>query len=296
MKFIFSLFITSLFFFGCAPQQTPSQVKKSSSSATIIGGSLVAATDSIASHVVLVHDMKGDYVCTGTLIAKNVVLTAAHCLSKKHLQFEIIFSRQGYQAMDQHDPLNIRKATQVVVHKDYEYNENLAPEADQSDLGLIYFAGTLPAGYSPVPMMLDPKILTKGSKVILAGYGVSHVTSTEVKYKKSKKFQNKIKSGEIVCDDSLKDQDGDPLCMEVYMSSNGELMKTQAQVKYLSFSEFVLDEQKTGTCEGDSGGPVFIESQGQIYLVGLTSRGDLLCNYEGVYTYLPSFSDWLTTH
>jgi secreted trypsin-like serine protease len=127
----------------------------------------------------------------------------------------------------------------------------------------------------------------------MAGYGVTSMSASDIKYKKSKKFQDAIKDGLILCDDDVTDSDGDPSCIIVSDSGGGVLMKTQAPVKTVFEHEFMLDESKNGTCEGDSGGPVFVEENGVQYLVGITSRGNLLCNSEGIYTAIPSFIEFI---
>lgn len=297
MKFTFFYLLSiALTVLSCSPQIKTSEEIKSSNTAQIIQGSVVTANDPIAAHIVLVHDLKKDYVCTGTLIGKNTVLTAAHCLSRKYNQFEVIFSRSGYKTMDARDMTKIRKVTKVAVHDDYEYDENIAPESNQADIGLVYFEGTLPAGYSIANVSTDASLLKKGQTVIMAGYGVSKLSYDEIKYKPSQRFKDKVKNGDVICNHNSYDADGDPFCIEISQENDGELRKTQTQIKYLSATEFILDEKKTGTCSGDSGGPVFIEKAGKLQLIGITSRGDLLCDSDGVYTAVPSYTDWILTH
>ncbi len=58
-------------------------------------------------------------------------------------------------------------------------------------------------------------------------------------------------------------------------------------------SEFKTDETRAGSCSGDSGGPAFIEQNGQLLLAGLTSRGDGPCRRLGIYTMVDYFSLWI---
>lgn len=262
------------------------------SQSQIINGSAVEQTDQIASHTVFINNARDGYVCTGTIIGKNLVVTAAHCLNPKHNQYEIIFGLNGYDIMDQEDRTSIRQAQKVVVHEDYKEDE----EANQNDIGLIYFKGELPEGYSPAEVFLNEDPVKKDSEIILAGYGVTKVTVVDVKYKKSKKFQEEIQNGNVICDFDVLDSSNLPTCFELDMSGDGELRKTTAPVAYKSESEFVLNETNSGSCSGDSGGPAYIQTEGRLYLVGITSRGNLSCDSRGVYTSISAHIDWLLTH
>lgn len=293
-------FLTGIAFLclsACSQNALNDQITYSTPDTTskIINGTAVEASDTIASHVVIVFDKKDGYLCSGTIIDKNIILTAAHCLSRSHKQFEVVFSRSIKDLDDRNEEV-IRPASHVVVNEKYGRDGKSQSDEDRSDIGLVYFEGDLPTGYTPAEVMFKDEFLKKGTPVIMAGYGVTQVIWADIKYKRAEKFIDKIKNGEVFCDFEVLDAEGDPTCIELSMSGDGELRKTQTTIKYFSQSEFVLDEKTTGTCEGDSGGPVFIEKEGKLYLVGLTSRGDLLCDGEGVYTSIPSFIDWILTH
>jgi secreted trypsin-like serine protease len=293
--FAFS-FLCLLISLGCQKRSDSSQKiarANQDKKSNIINGAFVSDNDLISKHVVLIHNVQEDYVCSGTIIMENLILSAAHCISKPHQTYRIFFSTDAYYLMDHPEKEFIRKASKAVIHDQYITDYSKQPEMNQSDIALFYFEGGLPEGYEPVEVLFDQTELKKNTKIILAGYGVDDVTGFEISYKKSKKFQDKIDSGEVVCDFSFSNE---PTCLEITMSGDGFLRKTETEIKYTSESEFFLDEKKTGTCSGDSGGPAFIEKDGVLYLAGVTSRGDLLCNDTGIYTMVPYHLDWILGH
>ncbi len=297
MKFSIFLFAITVPFLSCQNNIKPTnKISSTTNKNLIINGTVVKEDSEIAKHVVLIHNVTQDYVCSGTLIMNDLVVTAAHCLTDPQDAYHIIFNVNGYEIIDHMDPLYFRKSSRVIIHPDYVLDINKQPLTDQSDIGLIYFEGNLPEGYSPVDVLYDQIDLKKNQQVVLAGYGVDHIYQLEISYKKSQKFQNRIDNGEVVCDFDIKDKDGLPTCLEIDFYGDGILRTTSTYIIYISNSEFVLDEKLTGTCSGDSGGPVFIQKNGKLFLAGLTSRGDFLCQSEGTYTSIPSHLEWILSH
>jgi len=68
---------------------------------------------------------------------------------------------------------------------------------------------------------------------------------------------------------------------------------TEVPVNLVGTSEFSTDETKSGSCNGDSGGPAFIMDGGKMLLAGITSRGDSYCRAMGVYTIPAAHDAWI---
>ncbi len=261
-------------------------------STAIINGQNVEEKSVYQKHVVGIYDFDKGYICTGTLYENNFVITAAHCLISPAAKIRVIFGLDMYELASAREQ-DVVEATQrqVVNYKIHElYNDevNYDKISDWNDIAVLKFSGKLPEGYAPVKLLKDETVITRKSTLFLVGYGVSEVESFEVEYKKSKDFQKQIANGEVVCDDDNKN------CLQINQSGDGILRQTKTQVFSLQETEFRLQEKQTGTCSGDSGGPAFVQdAQGEFLLAGVTSRGSMLCNDQGVYTSVPSFIPWL---
>ncbi|WP_081110990.1 S1 family peptidase [Bdellovibrio bacteriovorus] len=275
---------------SCTPKSQPGvELKKD---AAIMGGSMVAENAAIASGIVGIYDTQDNSICTGSLISENLVLTAAHCATSKPSKLKIVFGVDIDATMSIREPDVQQELTRTVsaiqVHSSYKPEEQEEKETDWGDIAILKFPGKLPAGYKPVALLQDDSILKKGFVVTLAGYGVSHIDLEPIDARKVRDIEEAIEYGEVICDDNLKN------CLKVDMSGDGELRQTTAPVSFLTETEVFLDESKgRGTCSGDSGGPAYVQKNGQYFLFGITSRGSQLCDSVGVYTNTVYYNNWI---
>lgn len=65
-------------------------------------------------------------------------------------------------------------------------------------------------------------------------------------------------------------------------------------VDLIGESEIRTSELKSGSCNGDSGGPAFILDNGKLLLAGITSRGDQMCRQLGIYTIPAAHQEWIS--
>jgi secreted trypsin-like serine protease len=181
---------------------------------------------------------QGQAICTGSLLATDLLVTAAHCVTSETggvvapSQIVLVFGS------------DIRSQNRTIVRATgVKRNTGYNPSAggkDQNDIAVIGFSGGLPTGYKPATLLSSKSAIATGSSAVLIGYGV-----------------NTMAGGG---------------------SGEGILRKVTVKVADGKFArtEILLDQRSgKGACHGDSGGPAFARnSSGQLLLWGVTNRGN----------------------
>lgn len=150
----------SLLLASCGAQhlEMTCTTKKSPTSLKIVGGTFPDATSAIARATVGFDTMRGG-LCTGTLVASNLIVTAAHCI--KDTQAKNIYFGTSFKNSV------VIQATASYGHPNYNLSYSYA------DIGWIKFEGKIPAGYAPLPVLTDAQSLQIGMKTTLVGFGVT---------------------------------------------------------------------------------------------------------------------------
>ena len=147
-------------------------LENASSTENIVHGKNVKTAEGVAQSIVaLVSQMeKGQALCTGTILANDIILTAAHCVDENPDRLVIVFKSQ------------VKAATAADVRNADAYTQNPrwnhATAEGQGDLALIHFQGGLPAGYAPVKLANKNLSLAQGTQILMAGYGVTNGLSS----------------------------------------------------------------------------------------------------------------------
>ena len=269
--------------------QKPSKDLKGSG---IMGGTVVPDGAPIASSIVAILDKEANAVCTGSIIAENFIVTAAHCANDAKF-LKVVFGNDMDLYLNSHEQdileMHVRQVTAVVVHPDYDEKLNDQKNTDHNDIAVMRFTGKLPPGYKPAVLLADSSYIKIGQMAKLAGFGVDDIELKPVNTKKVKDLREKIDSGEIYCEDEKEKH-----CFEVNATGEGILRQAEAPIALKGISEVILNESKgQGTCMGDSGGPAYLQDGNDFYLFGVTSRGSQLCDGRGIYTNVVYFTTWI---
>lgn len=187
---------------------------------------------------------QGGSFCTGTIVGMRTIVTAAHCIQAiegRDQKGDLIFPEAshwlvyfGTQVAADGDFV---RAAKVIPHPDWDPSQTLSPFPSKSpnDVGVILLEEPIPSYMTPVTIA-DISVNVKDQEAILAGYGVT-------------KNRNTNDTGTLRTITSK------------FSGANGSI----ARVSHGGWFQ--------GICAGDSGGPAYVDVDGELQLVGAASTG-----------------------
>lgn len=197
--------------------------------------------------------------CSGTAIAPQLVVTAAHCVSLEEPKDVLVSS--GYLHVE--DTLSwhfigVRKIIPYPGFPNVEAKEDIHGMGRWDDIALLVLEKPVRVAWIPIlPLTEARRLLRKGKKVLISGYGrtngksgVLHVATTSYRRRTNYEF---------------------------WLGGVGE----------------------SDHCSGDSGGPTYLRVGKQLYLVGVASRfgrgQKLSCAVGGgINTLISAYTTWIT--
>jgi trypsin len=231
------------------------------SASAVVGGTAVEAGG--YSFAVAVGDTTGAY-CGGTLIAPNVVLTAAHCITEGRTalaQLRVFAGSTSIRAdLAANDAAHVLGVTAVSVHPKF------SQQSMHYDAALLILDQAV-AGARALPMATSSP--ASGTTVSAAGWG---------------------KTGEHETGPS------DRLRSVLLKVGTMRACKRGNAIPGGYFAPSMMCASSPGrdTCSGDSGGPLVGTSNGQAVMVGITSFGFgcAQAGHPGVYTRVSAIRAW----
>lgn len=253
----------------------------------INNGNAVNESDWQSKSVVAIYRYSGsiESYCTGTVISRTQILTAAHCFgtnstdpdfrfSRVLLGVDVNSARLGNPIKDESNVPSI-KIKNVILHN------TIQRLGDADDIAIIELTNKLPKKYVPV-RLATREVSVVGSELLIAGYGLDLSASMYA-------FNPIRMKSAVLTTSPIREND-----LTDYFLNN------QDRIIHMSASERVIG------CKGDSGGPAFLKDNNGWVQVGVfhgttskqaTSSLVPRCPAEeSYYTDVSKYTDWVSQH
>ena len=235
--------------------------------ADIVDGEVVRKGDPLAKFTVRIFSPDG--ICTGTLVTRNIVMTAAHCMVDEsgrifpHAEDStVVFNRFEEEILDLDATTKIT-ASKAILDRGYIGSDSRHTTEDYSsrttknhDVGLIRLAKDAPAEFAPIPIALHSEIEAYSDTLLVAGYGK-----------------------EVDVDDGPSGR---------LKSAKVTLVENDAR-----YSRIRTKYGNGLSCSGDSGGPLLIKTPEGYKLAGVHNTGQAGCRGTASAARIVDYTDFL---
>ena len=197
----------------------------------VTGGTVSHDPDGLRGSVVQIESSQGE-LCSGAVIAPDLILTAAHCVLQRAVYRVTVVDRRFRRYAV--------PAVAAALHPDFV--PGTTPRSQPGiDLAIIKLGGALGPDFVPLDPTAAPKV-GPGEYVNLAGFGLA--------------AENQRKSARVL--------------RQARLISLGDL-KVANKVLVVADENKLAERSGAGACRGDSGGPIVRGKPGRYQLLGIVS-------------------------
>jgi secreted trypsin-like serine protease len=129
----------------------------------MVGGAAESVGVGAGQHVVMIVGSRGT-ACTGVALARDLVLTAAHCV-QAGADYKLVEFDAGHRP-------TLKSTVSVTRHPRFDMSTFLAHRAT-ADVALIKLAEPLPSATTAAPIAAPGRPVAVGDRLTVAGYGVA---------------------------------------------------------------------------------------------------------------------------
>jgi secreted trypsin-like serine protease len=257
----FGLILALILTAACSQQAPHLYLSDINSKDSIIGGEAVKSTDFARSATVGIYTTgrRGlEFLCSGTLISKNLVVTAAHCMQSVYTIVYVSFGEEMPQSI-----LPLIRVDEFISHPEYGNIQKPGEDGSlywttQKDIALLKLSVEAPVGFAPIGIHADTDSIPLQSKLLLAGFGTTN------------------------------DEKG---------TAAVSMNQVEVSLDSLVEDYLVIDQTDyKGACFGDSGGPAYLKTAQGWLVVGATHAarpGFFDCHHKSDYTSLSKYEAFI---
>ncbi len=246
----------------CFPEKSLVQTTQTESLNAIVGGDRVYQSEPDANRVVLLFNTEGA-ICTAAPIARDVLLTAAHCALSTIEKYVVVYysSLTCESGFDITNLQMVGLVKELVVHE--AYSDSAPASQLKGDLALVFLSKDIPVNY-PIYRIADPNLVNSSNFLKLYGYG-------SVGY-------GKRGSG---------------------IMRKTELPAVSYKIDRTDQKVYVDQSAGNGVCSGDSGGPGLVDINGEFQILGVnsyvssTNPNEDACKDSAALVLVDSYRDWI---